>query len=52
MIERHLLHLIKDLLPDLAKNVNLLLMAYNMGIAQDIQRASYINNTFAFQYVK
>lgn len=27
-------------------------MAYNMGIAQDIQSASYINNTFAFRYVK
>ena len=29
--------LVKDLFPDQAKNVNLLLMAYNMGIAQDIQ---------------
>ncbi|MCR1841657.1 hypothetical protein [Murimonas intestini] len=27
-------------------------MAYNMGIAQDIQSASHINNTFAFRYVK
>lgn len=27
-------------------------MAYNMGIVQDIQTASYINNTFAFRYVK
>ena len=44
--------LVKDLFPDQAKNVNLLLMAYNMGIAQDIQTASYINNTFAFRYVK
>ena len=26
--------LVKDLFPDQAKNVNLLLMAYNMGIAQ------------------
>ncbi len=39
--------LVKDLFPDQAKNVNLLLMAYNMGIAQDIQAVSYINNTFA-----
>lgn len=31
--------LVKDLFPDQAKNVNLLLMAYNMGIAQDIQSA-------------
>ena len=44
--------LVKDLFPDQAKNVNLLLMAYNMGIAQDIQSASHINNTFAFRYVK
>ena len=44
--------LVKDLFPDQAKNVNLLLMAYNMGIAQDIQNASHINNTFAFRYVK
>lgn len=44
--------LVKDLFPDQAKNVNLLLMAYNMGIAQDIQGASHINNTFAFRYVK
>ena len=44
--------LVKDLFPDQAKNVNLLLMAYNMGIAQDIQAASHINNTFAFRYVK
>lgn len=42
--------LVKDLFPDQAKNVNLLLMAYNMGIAQDIQTASHINNTFAFRY--
>ncbi|MDO4336944.1 MAG: leucine-rich repeat protein [Eubacteriales bacterium] len=44
--------LVKDLFPDQAKNVNLLLMAYNMGIAQDIEMASHINNTFAFRYVK
>lgn len=44
--------LVKDLFPNQAKNVNLLLMAYNMGIAQDIQSASHINNAFAFRYVK
>ena len=44
--------LVKDLFPAQAKNVNLLLMAYNMGIAQDIRKVSYINNTFAFRYVK
>lgn len=44
--------LVKDLFPEQAKNVNLLLMAYNMGIAQDIQTTARINNTFAFRYVK
>lgn len=28
--------LVKDYFPDQAKNINLLLMAYNLGIAQDI----------------
>ena len=44
--------LVKDLFPDQAKNANLLLMVYNMGIAQDIQNISHINNAFAFRYVK
>ena len=44
--------LVKDLFPTQTKNVNLLLMAYNMGIAQDIENISHINNTFAFRYVK
>lgn len=44
--------LVKDLFLDQAKNVNLLIMAYNMGIAQNIQITSHINNTFAFRYVK
>ena len=42
----------RDLFPGEAKNLNLLLIAYNMGIAQDIQTASILNNTFAFRYVK
>lgn len=44
--------LVKDLFPSQAKNVNLLLMAYNMGIAHDIQSVPRINNAFAFRYVK
>lgn len=44
--------LVKDLFPGQAKNVNLLLMAYNMGIATDMAMASRINNTFAYRYVK
>lgn len=43
---------VKDLFPDQARNVNLLLIAYNMGIAQDIQNTSRINHAFAFRYVK
>ena len=37
--------IVKDLFPEQVKHVNLLLMAYNMGIAQDIQNTSRINNT-------
>lgn len=44
--------LVKDLFPGQEKSVNLLLMAYNKGIAQDIQNTTKINNTFAFRYVK
>lgn len=44
--------LVKDYFPDQAKSVNLLLMAYNMGIAQELDSASQVNNTFAFRYVK
>lgn len=44
--------LIKDFFPEQEKNINLLLMAYNLGIAQDIQNIEHITNTFAFKYVK
>lgn len=44
--------LVKDLFPDQAKNVNLLLMAYNMGIATDMATTTRINKTFAYRYVK
>lgn len=44
--------LVKDFFPTQAKNVNLLLMAYNMGIAEELVKTSYINNTFAYRYVK
>ena len=40
--------LVKDFFPEQAKNVNLLLMAYNMGIAEDLTKTSQINNTFVF----
>lgn len=44
--------LVKDMFPNQVKNVNLLLMAYNMGIAQDMANAVRINNTVAYRYVK
>lgn len=50
--KRQFTALVKDLFPEEAKNINLILMAYNMGIAQEIQKANLLNNTFAFRYVK
>lgn len=50
--KRQFTALVKDVFPEEAKSVNLILMAYNMGIAQDIQKSSLLNNTFAFRYVK
>lgn len=44
--------LVKDYFPEQAKYVNLLLMAYDMGIAEEMVSTSSINNTFAFKYVK
>ncbi len=44
--------LVKDCFPNQVKTINLLLMAYNMDIAQDIRTVGRINNTFAFRYVK
>lgn len=44
--------LIKDFFPEQAKNINLLLTAYSLGIAQDIKKTSRIGNAFAFRFVK
>lgn len=44
--------MVKDIFPEQAKHVNLLLMAYNLGIAQELQKINDINNSFAFRYVK
>ncbi len=46
--------LIKDVFysPEDVKAVNLILMAYEMGIAEDLQKTAKINNTFAYRYVK
>ena len=44
--------LIKDFFPDQAKTINLMLMAYDVGLVQQIQSAGKINNAFAFRFVK
>lgn len=44
--------LVKDCFPNRAKNINLLLTAYSLGIAQELKNASRIGNAFAFRYVK
>ena len=44
--------LVKDFFPEQAKNINLLLIAYTLGIAQEMKRAPRIGNAFAFRYVK
>lgn len=52
--KRRFTGLIKDYFfkPEDVKSVNLLLMAYNMGIVEDIQRTARITNAFAYRYVK
>lgn len=44
--------LVKDLLSAYDKKVNILLMAYNTGIAQDIYEIERIDNVFTFRYIK
>ena len=44
--------LVKDYFPDNVKNMNLLLMAYNLGLTEEIEKASVVSNTLAFRYVK
>lgn len=46
--------LIKDFFhnPEDVKAVNLILMAYDMGIVEDMKKTAKINNTFAYRYVK
>ena len=50
--KRQFAALIKDIFPGDTKNINLILMAYNLGIAQDIRKAKMLDNTFAFRYMK
>ena len=44
--------LIKDYFPEQVKTINLMLMAYDVGIAGQIQTAAKLNNAFAFRFVK
>ena len=44
--------LIKDFFPSDLKTVNTLLMAYDLGIAQEIKDSSNITNVLAYKYVK
>ena len=44
--------LIKDYFSEQAKTINLMLMAYDVGIASQIQVAGKLNNAFAFRFVK
>lgn len=44
--------LIKDLFPGEAKTINLMMMAYDIGIVQQIQTTGKISNAFAYQFVK
>lgn len=47
-----LVGLIKDYFPGQQMQINLLLMAYDLGITKDIANTSTVNNAFAFRYVK
>lgn len=44
--------LIKDSFPGRQKEINLILAAYGLGIAQEIEKAAQINNAFAYRFVK
>lgn len=44
--------LLKDFFPEEPKYVNLMQMAYDLGIAQQIQSSTKLNNAFAFRFVK
>ena len=44
--------LVKDFFPGQYMQVNLILNAYDLGVAQEIENASIINNSFAYRFVK
>jgi hypothetical protein len=44
--------LVKDFFPGQQMQINLILSAYDLGIAKDIQTAAALNNAFAYRFVK
>lgn len=44
--------LMRDLFPGQQMQINLICMAWDLGIVSDIQATQHINNSFAFRYVK
>lgn len=50
--KRRFTGLVKDLFPGQQMQNNLILTAYNMGLAQELECADAITNAFAYQYVK
>lgn len=50
--KRKFMGLLKDYFPDRQMQVNLINTVHALGIVQDIQGSSQINNAFAYRYVK
>ena len=44
--------LIKDYFPEQQMQVNLITMVFDLGIVEEIKKASNISNAFAFRFVK
>lgn len=44
--------LVKDFFPGQQMQINLILSAYDLGISKEIEKVDYINNVFAFRFVK
>ena len=44
--------LVKDYFPGKQRQINLLLSAYDLGIAKEIESTNSINNAFAYRFVK
>ena len=44
--------LLKDYFPDQPMQVNLISLAYGLGIAEELRKTNHIANAFAFRFVK